>query len=457
MKKERIFTGLGLAALIIAASVSLAGCESPAGDPIVPGASIVTERYTTVPVRSLISAKQSVQSSRAVGGSDPYVLAYSGIGEDDGIHYYLYYLGYVKNVPIAYKTPYRYDGTTPITVTFEKSLVNEETITESTTQTKEKTTSVNASATATVGVEAEAGIIVAKVKTSASFSTTVGTEVVNAISTSNTFETAKTKVSGESESISATIGEHGEAPGAYRYALFGLTDVYCTFAVDPETREIISINYTTCARASAYAWGIDFDPNEIPVFGKTGSGDLLGIPDIDFTDIDAPTDTLEGLPKPPPPETVDAEVRIDFGNIIGDATSVSGDNNVNSKNGRHTNWEFEIQSMALINPRTDGTYDTLEIRFVYTVTEGEGDTVLRITKTKLENFASHKAVELRDPTTVKREGRIDDEFHGWKYYGPWSNGLLNYLYVKVDDSAGNDSNHIGFHPDITVRFVKKNN
>jgi predicted small secreted protein len=48
MKKQRIFTGLGLAALILAASLSLAGCENPAGDD--PGYSIVTGRYETVPV-----------------------------------------------------------------------------------------------------------------------------------------------------------------------------------------------------------------------------------------------------------------------------------------------------------------------------------------------------------------------------------------------------------------------
>jgi hypothetical protein len=444
MKKERIFTGLGLAALIVAVSISLAGCENPSGsggyDP-----TKGTERYVTVPVRSIPKV------NRAVGDSDSYVLASSGIDEDAGVHYYLYYLGYVKSVPIAYKTAYGYDGTTPITITFEKNWVNEETITESTTQTKEKTTSVNASSTVTAGVEAEAGILFASVKTSLSIAATLGTEVATAVSTSNTLETAQAKANGESESISATIGEHGEAPGTYRYALFGVTDVYCTFAVDPESREILSANYTTCARASTYAWGIDFDPSEIAEFGKNGEGGLLEIPDIDFTTVEAPTDILEGEPEPPPPDTVDAEVRIDFGNIIGGATAVAGDNNVNTKDGRYTDWEFEI------NQRTDGTYGMLEINWVYTVTEGKGDTVLRIDKTKLENFESHKAVELRDPTAERRSGTIDDEFHGWKYVGPWSNGLINYLYVKVDNSASNDSDHIGFHPDITVRFVKKNN
>jgi hypothetical protein len=455
MKKQRIFTGLGLATLIMAASLSLAGCENPAGENPT-GNSIDTERYATVPVRSIRSAAQSAKS--VVGDSDSYVLAASGIGEDDGVHYYLYYLGYVKNVPIAYKTAYRYDGTTPIDITFQKDWVTEETITQSTTKTKEQTTTVNASATVEAGVEAEAGIVFAKVKTSLSIATTFGTEVTIAASTSNTLETAQTKANGESESISATIGEHGEAPGTYRYALFGLTDVYCTFAVDPDTREILSINYTTCARASTYAWGIDFDPNEIAEFGKTGGDDLLEIPEIDFTDIDAPTDVLEGAPKPPPPDTVDGEVTLYIDSIIGGAEKTKGDNDVGTQDGSHTDWEFEIQSMALKNQRTDGTYDTLEIHFVYTVKEGKSNwTVLTIDKTHAVDFGSHKALELRPPITEKRTGTINGKQHGFVHAGSWSNGLLNQLYLKIDSSAGDDRNNIGFRPTLTVRFVKKNN
>jgi hypothetical protein len=396
--------------------------------------------------------------NRSVEDSDSYVLTSSGIGEDDGVYYYLYYLGYVKSVSIAYKTTYRYNGTTPITITFEKNWVNEETITESTTQTKEKTTSVNASATVTAGVEANVGVIFASMKTSFSVAATLGTEVANTVSTSNTLETAQAKANGESESISATIGEHGEAPGTYRYALFGVTDVYCLFAVDPESCEVLSTEYTTCARASTYAWGIDFDPSEIPAFGKTGGGDLLEIPEIDFADIDAPTDILEGEPEPPPPDTVDAEVRLNIGQITGGATKTGGDNNVNTKNGRKTNWEFEVKSMRLINERTDGTYGSLEISFLYTVSEGQSDwTVLRIEKTHVIDFGGNRALELRSPTTEKRTGTINDEQHNWVNVGSWSGGLLNSLSLKIDDSASNDSDHIGFNPTLTERFVKKNN
>jgi hypothetical protein len=455
MKKQRIFTGLGLAVLIMAVSFALAGCKNPASDNGTGGQNIVTKRYTTVPVRSM------TRTNRTVGDSDSHVLVSSGIGGDDGIHYYLYYLGYVQSVPIAYKTQYYYNGSTPITITFQKDWVNEETITESTTQTKEKTTTVNASATVTAGVEAEAGVLFAKAKATASLSATLGTEYASAVSVSDTLETAQTKANGESESISATIGDHGEAPGTYRYALFGVTDVYCTFAVNPTTRTVHSIKYTTCARESTYAWGLDFDASEIATFGKTGGGDLLEIPEIDFTKVGAPTDILEGEPEPPPPPppaTINAEVTINIGRIIGGATNDGGDNGVNTQNGRHTDWEFEVKSMRLINERTDGTYDNLEISFLYTVKEGQSNwTVLKIDKVHTVPFGDNKALELRTPTTEKRTGTINGEQHDWVSAGSWSNGLLNSLSIKIDDNATDDRNYIGFDPTLTIRFVKKNN
>jgi hypothetical protein len=277
-----------MAALALVFGMVLDGCDngSGSGEPETQPVEIL--RYETVPV-----------SSRG-SGQESSVLANLARSADSTTYYYLYYLGYVTNVPVAYKTAYYYNGTTPITITFEKNWVTEDTITQSTTKTKEETTTWNWGGTVTVGVEAEAGAIFAKAKVTGSVSASASYELAQALSTSNTLETARMKAEGESESISATIGDHGEAPGTYRYALFGTTDVYCLFEVDPATRAIRGIQYETCARESSYAWGIDFDPAAIPKFGKTGGGDLLEIPDIDFTTVAAPTDTLEGPPAPPP-------------------------------------------------------------------------------------------------------------------------------------------------------------
>jgi hypothetical protein len=145
MKKRCIFVGLGLAALIMAAGWALAGCAMDSGDDPDGGNNQETVRYTTHPVSSLVSSRA------AVGEGKSYVLVNSVKSANNSTWYYLYYLGYVEDAPIAYKTAYYYGGTTPITITFEKSWVNEETITESTTKSKEKTTTLNTSVTATVG------------------------------------------------------------------------------------------------------------------------------------------------------------------------------------------------------------------------------------------------------------------------------------------------------------------
>jgi hypothetical protein len=293
--------------------------------------------------------KSFCEANRAAAGGGPaYMLANSGYKGDSD--YYLYYLGYVKNVPIAYKTQYQYDGITPITITFEKNWVNEETITQSTTETVEKTSMFHIEGNITVGVASEAGAIIAKAKNSFSVSISWGGEWSTAISTEDTLETATTKAAGESESITATIGEHGEEAGTYRYALFGVTDFYVLYKVNKTTRAVEEATVTTCARASTYAWGIDFDPNAIPEFGKTGGGDLFEVPDIDFTDEPPLTNELEE-------ETVNTPYKNTTMPLSVSATGasvISGQNLMiaGSQNGVNTDWKFEVKSMNLINERT---------------------------------------------------------------------------------------------------------
>jgi hypothetical protein len=169
------------------------------------------------------------------------------------------------------------------------------------TTARDETWNVDTSVTAGVEMSSEVGAApFASVSMKVSLSTTIGSGYAETISTSNTYETSKTKIEGETESISATIGEHDESKGIYRYALFGTTDVYCLFTVDPSSREIQAIEVKNLAREPSYAWGIDYH-GVGGSFGKTGTGDLFEVPDIDFSEIEAPTDMLEAPPEPPPP------------------------------------------------------------------------------------------------------------------------------------------------------------
>jgi hypothetical protein len=98
-----------------------------------------------------------------------------------------------------------------------------------------------------------------------------------------------------SDSLEATIGEHNEAAGKYRYSLFGTTDVYLVLTTDTNKNFVIKNDayFTVCARPSSYAWGIDYEPDMEGSFAKTGTGELLELPNIDKTSLPVPEKQID--------------------------------------------------------------------------------------------------------------------------------------------------------------------
>jgi hypothetical protein len=282
-----------IAAIITTLALVFTGCEQ-ATDSDKTSTPSYTVRYETVQYRS---------SARAAG-EEPYALVASVRVPSISSDFYRYYMGYTKGVPLSYKTSYAYEGQTPITITWEKSLLTETSVVNSLTKAAEETWGANMSLTtglkATVGT-GDTSPVKAEVETS--LEATVGASYGGSISTSSTYETTQTFVSEERESISTTIGANNELPGRYRYALFGTTDVYCEFEIDSTTRAIKNVEIIQCARGDTLAWYIDCIPLDITDFKKNGSGDLFDIPEIDFTKVAAPTTTADE-PPPPPPELV---------------------------------------------------------------------------------------------------------------------------------------------------------
>ncbi|MDR3122694.1 MAG: hypothetical protein LBU16_02820 [Treponema sp.] len=386
--KRKCGVFFGYAVVLTAAIIIVAGCENSANSDT--GGN--TGRYETVPV--------SGANRAANGGSQAYRLASSGYKGDS--YYYLYYLGYVKQVPIVHKEQWQYNGTTPITFTYEKNWVNEESITKSTTETVEKASKFHLDGSVTVGVEAEAGAIFAKAKTTLSATLSWGGEWSKSISTADTLETAKTKTEGESEGISVTIGDHGEEVGTYRYALFGVTDFYVLYKVNKDTRAVEEETLITCARASTYAWGIDFDSSlDEPEFGKTGGGDPFEIPAIDFTALEAPTEALEE-------ETVNTpyiNTTMPLSVSAQGASLISGTFlNAADPNGVNTGWKFEVKSMTLTNERTiagERSYGGLDIVLSYTVTGYNNHSVMRIDKTHTVDLSDRRVTQvIGEPQTI---------------------------------------------------------
>jgi hypothetical protein len=81
-----------MAALALVFGMVLAGCDNGSGSGEPETQPVETLRYVTMPV----SSRGSGQKSSA--------LANSARSADSTTYYYLYYLGYVENTPVAYKT-----------------------------------------------------------------------------------------------------------------------------------------------------------------------------------------------------------------------------------------------------------------------------------------------------------------------------------------------------------------
>jgi len=442
-KKSFKLSTVVVIAICLAGFTVFSGCKKV--NPIEPQA---TKRYVTVPVGS----KELI----TVDGKS-YVLAYSS--KDESHWYYLYYMGYVTGVPISYKTAYRYDGVTPITITWEKSWATEMSIVESMTRTKESTWKTSASLTVGMEVGGKAGVpFVAEGEVKASISATISGEYGQTTTTSNTWETTQTKINGESESISVTIGENGEAPGRYRYAYFGTTDVYCLFKVDPATREVLESRIINCARASSFGWGVDFEPDENGDFGKTGEGNLFEIPNIDFSKLPEPTNIIEEEPGPPPPPTIDTYMFAYTGIIKGNATNEGGDNDINSKKGQNTKWEFYVNNAQLINARGDGTFADVKLSFTYRVREDKPDwTVLSLLNREfIVSLAGRKVIELRSSPSQQLGGTLTGAYSSLVEVGTWDTGIVRLLEIVID-GPGNDKDNIAFRTNLCLEFVEKNN
>jgi hypothetical protein len=171
----------------------------------------------------------------------------------------------------------------------------------------EETWKVSGSVTVSAEASAEAGVKpFASAEVKAGVSATVGSEYANTVSVSNTYETSKTKVEGETQGLSVVL-DKTDPKGTYRYVLFGDFDVYCLFKVNPTTRAVVGQpEVTQCVRVDSYTWGIDYEPlSSNGFFGKTASGDLFDIPAIDFSVVPRPTKSV--TPETPivtPPELV---------------------------------------------------------------------------------------------------------------------------------------------------------
>lgn len=248
-----------------------------------PKTPVATSRYQTVPY----------VGTKAGDKLDNLVFS----DYDGQYNYYFFALGHVKSAPLAYRPAIYYNGVTPITVGYSSSNVTEQSISNSVTEAFENSVTESQSTNWGDEIGVVAGIETTfkvpltsemKVKIETSYKNAWGgsesTDVTQARSFSNTYETSSSKASEIRDEISVTIGTSGEPEGLYRFALFTTTDVYFVVITDRAKTEVIEAKIAFCARPTQY-WELDYDPERGGSFGKTASGALLQIPDLTISEL----------------------------------------------------------------------------------------------------------------------------------------------------------------------------
>jgi hypothetical protein len=275
-------------------TLAFTGCPEPSSsggtsrlgeqDDLIYGA---TTRYLTVPFDS--------SSGRSAAGIDN--LLYTA--QDNSHYYYVFLLGHIDLVPVAYREPVIYNGVTNAIVRYEKSNATQDSFSQSVSNAFQH--SVSNKTTTNFGIVAKAGVDLGPF--SASVKTSYSNQVINEESSTRSFEstwgTASTKISSYTNTLEMIIGNNNEPAGKYRYSLFCTTDVYFVVKTNKAKTQVVDSYTSFCARADSFAWGIDYEPDLGGNFGRTAEGNLLQIPQLTLSSLPTPTETIDYFPDDP--------------------------------------------------------------------------------------------------------------------------------------------------------------
>ena len=304
MKKHLSFC---LAAFMIF-SAALSSCGKDENKS--PSEPVASKRYQTVPYTG----------TRALNTDASGKLIYHGY--DDDRNYYVFLLGHVNLVPIAYRQAVYYNGTTPITIGYSKTNATEQSISSafetaagySTNRTLGFSTSISSS------IGFKTGIVNGEL--SVNVGSSLSQETGTSRSTTTTEQTMTSTMEEVTDYIEVTVGNNNEPAGQYRYALMGTTDVYYVLITDRNHTSVDEQYFSLCTRSGTYAWAIDYEPEIGGEFGKTGSGELLTVPDFALADLPEPTERVD-KGYIPPPSPVEMPVATPSSSTLNGQTSVT--------------------------------------------------------------------------------------------------------------------------------------
>jgi uncharacterized repeat protein (TIGR02543 family) len=183
--------------------------------------------------------------------SDPKILNSWSDGEKN---YYVIDVGVIrKNFISTIFGPEHYDGYHPVSVTIKD--INTSTVTTSTTETVSKSIAISNTSGVKMGLEEAIkagipGIGDLTVKLNLEVSETV--KVDNGKTTTTSVNNIVTYVQSQETSRTMTFGSNGAPAGYYRYALYGVSDVYFVIETSSDNQTLLSWDVISCVRSGDY-------------------------------------------------------------------------------------------------------------------------------------------------------------------------------------------------------------
>ncbi|MBQ8174885.1 MAG: leucine-rich repeat protein [Clostridia bacterium] len=196
-------------------------------------------RYTTVPISEIRNPKYDQE------------VAFARYDAENSVYTYVYYLGYVANVPLTQQVGVPYNGIPGITQGYQIATATKESIEKSFTKSESTTISTEVSSTITAKEEVE--VPGAKASVEASISASLGTE--NTVSREKSITAAKEK---STETVSSYEFEipAGSPHGYYRVAYMGTLDMFVAVVYDPVSDNVEIVKYSVLR--DGYAFTLDY-------------------------------------------------------------------------------------------------------------------------------------------------------------------------------------------------------
>jgi hypothetical protein len=261
--KKAAISSLKFVCVLLVTIFTITACDNGSG--VTPGLGdkeVPTESPTEVPteVPTESPTVPSITFAAALLKADPHpassmeeqpkVLASYNDGESN---FYLVDVGYISDMYISTIAGIRYTG---VPVDFTKTIASTETVTNSLTTTVSESVAISNTLGVKVSIGKEAGAslgvanFAVKTNLEASWSGTLSNTTTK--STSNTATTATQYA--ESQTIKYQIGANDKAwpLGRYRYALYGVCDVYFILKTSPDNQTLRGWETFVCARPNDY-------------------------------------------------------------------------------------------------------------------------------------------------------------------------------------------------------------